>query len=442
MEGTNIEKERFQKKANGYSKALKLVPYARDFEIIPILNILNDFLNKSDLSKNSVRIVELMAGSGFLTNHLINAGFKNIDVFEVSPDMVNNISINNSKRNNINIHPISDITEIEEHLKQIKPNIIISLAGYHHLIDYNDDKSINIDKSIDYQKRVTDICINSVAIKHLVLIIDIFSDDILKAQPMPVYWKKKRYKFLLPSKLIPNKISTSIYNSENIEVYSSILFKNFINPASKNNSAIKWFRNVIDKYTIAGHKDIAINKKFIKELKKDYLVKYSSVYTPWIFKDRKQLNDYIKTFWFLEKSSEKDKLKEIFDLIDVMNLSRTIEEGTTFFNWELTYITVQKKDINLKSSFLNKSILYLIFLILFLLIGIFIKRYTHYYTFTTILDKIIWITYGVLLKEIIFPKIKALLPINRTMSGLQDPAISPVLNYIPGMPFLCNLRRF
>jgi len=32
--------------------------------------------------------------------------------------------------------------------------------------------------------------------------------------------------------------------------------------------------------------------------------------------------------------------------------------------------------------------------------------------------------------------------INRTMSGLQDPAISPVLNYIPGMPFLCNLRRF
>ena len=54
MERENIEIKRFIDKAEGYIKGLSLAPYARIFEIVAILNVINDFVSKSDIPKSKI----------------------------------------------------------------------------------------------------------------------------------------------------------------------------------------------------------------------------------------------------------------------------------------------------------------------------------------------------------------------------------------------------
>lgn len=404
MERENIEIKRFIDKAEGYIKGLSLAPYARIFEIVAILNVINDFVSKSDIPKSKIRIVELMAGSGYLTKFLSLNGFKHLHVFEISSNMASNIT---NQNHNYHFHPISDLSEIETPLKEINPHIVVSLAGYHHLIEYSSGENIDIAKSVDFQRKVTELSIKYTAKNHLVLIADIFDTELLKeVQIEPVYWNKKALKFI-PSNLISKKTISELKKTTDLKSYSETLKRNFSNPISPKNSTIKWFRDLVDNYSLPGHKDVALSKNFISTINSNYSVNYSTFYTPWLFKNKTQLNEFIHSFWFSELKPGKSE-SDINNYLEKNHLIKTMDDGTFTFNWELAIITVQKKDCIKVSNFFRKGIFYSIILIVLLILAILVKKYTKFFDFTFVLDKVIWINYGVILKDILYEKIKTL----------------------------------
>ncbi len=402
MERESIELKRFEKKANGYAKALSLAPNARIFEIIAILNVINDFVLKSDTKKSKIRIVELMAGSGYLTNFLIRNGFKNIDVFEISTNMSKNI-----KCDGVRFHPISTLLDIDDHLKKIKPHIVVSLAGYHHLMSYNANEEIDYDQSYEYQKRITELSLKYAANNHLIIIADIFEDELLnEVQNEPIYWDNKATK-LLPKDLIKNEFINNIKKSKDIRNYSNILKDYYSNTLSQENSTLAWFREVVEEYSVPGHKDVAISKSFIERLSAKYSLNYSTYITPWIFKDKKQLIDFVKSFWFTELKSNKT-FKDIENYIDNNHLIRSLDNGVYSFNWQLAIITVQKKDCIKVDNYFLKGIVYLSALVLILLVSIYLKEKTLFFKANDVFEKIIWMANAILFRDLIFEKIKTL----------------------------------
>ncbi len=51
------------------------------------ISILEGYIKSQELNKESLIIVDLMAGDGYLTKFLINSGFKNIHAIEACNEM-------------------------------------------------------------------------------------------------------------------------------------------------------------------------------------------------------------------------------------------------------------------------------------------------------------------------------------------------------------------
>ncbi len=79
---------------------------------------------------------------------------------------------------NVHLHPIPIISDIKNLLNEINPDIIVSLASFHHLIISDESGKVDQDKSIYFQKEIIDICIENSRNCKLFLIIDLFEFDL------------------------------------------------------------------------------------------------------------------------------------------------------------------------------------------------------------------------------------------------------------------------
>ena len=115
MKSTDLELLRFTKKASSYRKALSNAPNSRILEIAPIISIIEGYIKSNELEKQNLVIVDLMSGSGYLTNYLKKSGFKKIHAIEACNEM----SASSNYYNGVQLHPISNIKETNKILKEM-----------------------------------------------------------------------------------------------------------------------------------------------------------------------------------------------------------------------------------------------------------------------------------------------------------------------------------
>src|SRR5574341_627655 len=91
------EIEKFRKKAAKYREALDEHPHARLLELYPVLWYLEHHRISLGKQRKNLKIVDLMSGSGFLSENLANFGYSQLHAVEFCEEMFRNASAYNKK---------------------------------------------------------------------------------------------------------------------------------------------------------------------------------------------------------------------------------------------------------------------------------------------------------------------------------------------------------
>jgi len=399
-----LELKKFIEKAPGYKDALHYAPLARMVEIFTIIGTIDGFVKDKGLSKSEIVIAEIMAGNGYLSHFLMEAGYRCIHALEASNHMANDTYLNNKY---ITPYAIESIFSIGDILKNVRPDVVVSIAGFHHMIEYN-GASINIEQSIDKQKQVIDICMKYIKNNGILVIEDIRDkdmDDLIDQEPE--FWSAKSFKKIFNKNLLPANCQKGILKTSDVVEYSNVVSEHLMPPLHQNtNPTVNWFRNVIDKETSVGHKDQPISRKLIEQLNVNYKVNYAKLNTPWIFSNISEFQLFITTFWFVEHKNNTTKLNAIFKKANEVNGVRYLE-GTdrVSFGWNLALLTIQSKEQDPPSLFYPNIIALFSSLILISFVGIALKIYTTLHVSIQIVSNVLVFLAGVTAKEI-YDKLK------------------------------------
>ncbi len=396
-----LELTKFIEKAPGYKEALHFAPLARGIEIFAIIGILDGYVKSRGLSKSEVVIAEIMAGNGYLSQFLVKAGYKRIHSLEASNHMANDSYLNDRY---IQLHAIESIYSIGDILKSIKPNVVISIAGFHHMLEYN-NKGVNADKSIKKQKKVVDICMRNIEKNGMVVIADIRDDDLDDIiDEEPEYWSTRSFNKIYSGKdqLIPIDCRNRILKTKDISEYSKTVTDCLMPPLQiGKNPTTRWFHEVIDKETSVGHKDIPIGRKFIDSLKETYKVNFAKINSPWLFTNIIEFRSFITSFWFTELINNKKKMDGIFQMAESINGIRNLENTERLsFGWNLAILTIQSNEQEVPSLFYPNIVVLLSSIIVVSLAGIVIKANTTIYLLIKIISNVLIFLTGVTAKEI------------------------------------------
>ncbi|NPD48103.1 hypothetical protein [Lentimicrobium sp. S6] len=370
MEKANIEIERFKKKAMYYKKALNLCPDARILEVFNIISVLDGYVKDNELDKSSLCIVDLMSGDGYLTKYLHKAGFRNIHSFEACNEM----SFNSENYNNsgIKLYSIPEILEIEKIICNLKPQIVISLASFHHLIihDKQEPKKVNTIESLNLQEKVIDICMRNLDDNGLLLITDIYDnvesiEEYITSIP---FWNTFDSSKLLYNTLNETEIST-IKKSKNQSNFNSIIDEKFTKYSFRRNPSINWFRQIVDKQTSIGHSDFAINRSLIEYIKSNYIYRFSTFACPWVFDNKGHLKNFLlNKFGFSIDDNSIISDNEVLKEADAINGITDIQNNRVLFGWNLSMTILSKTETIYKKKTNKKRTVFILLLLLLILV--------------------------------------------------------------------------
>lgn len=402
MDNREVEMARFKAKAHGYRAAHEIAPMARILEVSAIVNVIEGFRKKHHIPKSELVIVDLMAGTGFLSKSLYRAGYRNLHAFEACNDMSQK-TFGRSDSDHYALHPFADIFGITPLLKQVRPHIIICLAGFHHLIEFCQDGSVNEKGSVDIQERVVKVCMDALADDGMLLLADIHEDGFgeFGSSRWP-YWEgrtslgKKLYK----ASHVPPSVREILVKSDSPQSYSATVESRLAN-GRKENPALVWFRSVIDTLSTAGHKDIPLTKALACRLEEKYKVSTTSFSCPWIFPSRASLDNFLLTFWFDDVPRDSTTIPKVLTEAETIN---GIYVNGTFasFGWNLGFIAIESKTpTGVTMTRGTRRRLFWLFLCLFLLCGttIALKTMTYSKAIYEVLDYFIMLLLGAVANE-------------------------------------------
>jgi hypothetical protein len=405
MENQEIELTRFRRKARGYRAALELAPQARILEVLAIACILEGFRRRKELSRSEFTVVDLMAGTGFLSEQLHQLGFRNVHAFEACNDMSQSPPGQHDAGKHFTLHPFASVEGIEPLLKSIRPHAVVALAGFHHLIQYESDrKTVNVDASTALQERVVKTCMEALGTDGMLLIVDIY-DDIVE-RPIPEswpYWCKANTVGSLPNgAVIPQAIKKSLLEANTFHDFSETIERHLCSIPSKSNPSLGWFRSVVDQLSSTGHKDVALNKQLLDDLSAMYRVTFGTTPCPWLFENSAILQKFVVTFWFDAFSHDSQKVQEIVDKAEKVN---GLHANTTFasFGWNLGYAILEARSSHVGTVFraARRRMTILLWILLTLsAINISFKLFTYWSSLYSFLDKIVPAILGILGNEV------------------------------------------
>lgn len=284
----NIELSKFEKKADYYLHALINWPNARNHEIDDLIKEIDDFVLINGLDKTEITIVDFMSGNGILSYNLLRNGFSKIYSIECSNKLTEDNYIYNYE--GINLLKCNKIEESFEFLNKIKPTIICSVAGFHHLLVHNDNKSILRPDSILYQKGIISELFNALSGNGVIFIEDLYESNIL------------------------DKVHLE-------------------------NWSLKWFRKIVDKYVSIGHDDCALCQELITSLDFIENIEFKELFCPWEFEIKTDLYKYVyyKFGFALDMSFDvfEDSYKSLLDYL-------IIKEANYLFPWNLGVLKLAK----------------------------------------------------------------------------------------------------
>ena len=333
----NAQLEKFRLKASHYKEAIELAPNSRCLEILPIVMVLEQYANKLGIHKSELLVVDIMAGNGYLTKKLYEAGFTNI----VAIEACNQMSFGSSIFEEIQLYPIPSIDVVPAILKSLNPHAVVSLASFHHLIVEEPDGVIEPMKSKKLQYDFICECYESVPNYLLMVIADLSEHDV-NGLPFKETIEAKNTNMKLLKKWLPDldlgkELSCINTLSDYVRVVEN---KTYSKKDSK--FAVEWFRNIVNNKTTIGHLDMAISQELIDRLSSKFRVTYNLFPCPWIFESLEQLKQYIyKKFAF---SLEPNQISPDEVLEIAKQQSAVFKQRDTFsFDWSLGLITIEKK---------------------------------------------------------------------------------------------------
>jgi hypothetical protein len=342
-----IEMARFKQKAHGYRTAHQVAPSARAIEASAIVNCIEGYRLKKHLTKSELVIVDLMAGTGFVSKSLRQAGFKNIHALEACNEMSQETGGQHGSKQDEDfiLHPFADIKAIGPLLRQIGPHVIVCLGGFHHLIEFEaDKKTVNAEASITLQEQVIKTCVESVSDDGMFLLVDVYEDGFEKMSTTHwPYWHSGRAaQLLLDPSAVPVSVKNDLLASDSFQKFATITESQLSGGVRKTNPALHWFRRGVDELSTAGHKDIPITARLIDRISKDYKVSVAYAITPWVFSNKATLDNFVLTFWFDDLTQDTAKVAEILKRAE--EVSGVHVNGTfASFGWNLSFIAIEAK---------------------------------------------------------------------------------------------------
>ncbi len=297
MEIRHVEVTRFARRAADYKKALQLAPEARALELAAVVNVVLGLCDKNKWRPSDVRVVDLMAGSGVLTRALLQSGFTHVIPIEACCEMRPDDSKDLGYMNG------NAFAELRLTLAQLKPDIIVSLAGFHHLLEYN-GTVVDRGASLASQLEMIEACVAGSNPGGYLVIVDISEvANPLSTTISPVdAWSGGG---LREVRLLAEEESKTLMKSRSLEDFSRQIESIFGHV--DRDCPVHWFRKVVDAKTKLGHKDFAISEALLRTLALYYSgsVRASSFCCPWLFESGSSATQFIlHKFGFLVDRDE------------------------------------------------------------------------------------------------------------------------------------------
>lgn len=334
------ELDRFKEKAISYRQALANQPTARLLELYPILWYLEKHRKALGRRKSKLRIVDLMSGSGFLSENLYKLGYTDLHAVEFCEEMYKDSSAYNNK---VRLHFPSSFDHLDGVLDQVKPDVIISLASFHHLLIYDANDQVDKLASQHMQSDVVDICMRALPDQGILLIADLIDTGVTET-PLELF---KTPVAPVADELIKlgldKELGKLLSTGNSLHGISSLLHREL--GTRSGNQSLNWFRGVVDKTTAIGHKDIAISSEFLERVAsyRPVITKYAC---PWVFKDRAGLDDFVyRKFAFgIARTGLQPKTSQDVAALSEQHLGIRSNHGVHALGWNLGIVLLGKRD--------------------------------------------------------------------------------------------------
>ncbi len=337
MEARHVEIERFSRKAEGYKTAIEAVPEARALECSVIGAILLGHCRKNGLNPVRVKVLDAMAGSGYLARHLHKIGFREIHAAEACAEMLP--SPTTRVEDGITLHKVDGTDGLSSLINKLQPSIVVSLAGFHHLIVY-DGRNVDRFQSVLWQYQLIHKWVCCLPRNAIVLIVDIAETGAaseLNLQPIET-WDASVFSKLIS---LPKVLLEATKNTNNISEYNRVLKQLF--PEAKENPSVSWFREVVNKETKIGHDDIALSHELLILLSLHHSIHWTTFYCPWLFSSMENLKFYlVHKFGFnigykIDKQREKLLANSASNIVGI----KKMDSGNIAMGWNLSALIIE-----------------------------------------------------------------------------------------------------
>lgn len=330
----HVEISRFERKSDGYREAVKKYPSARCLELSITVSIIYALCNSNGWDKSDVRIADVMAGNGYLSSHLSDIGFSNVTAIEACDDMMPPAGVDR----NFTTRNIETIDNIGHILSQIEPNIVVSLAGFHHLIRKKGNR-VDRTSSIIWQYKTIELVMSNIPDDGKLVITDLSEPGAFsEVDNIPGgLWSKKGFE----ESMRELGVSPSIISERNKLQDLSKHVSEKCNSLSEKPS-LDWFRRCVDRESDVGHDDVALSKHLIDLISMSPYNLYADYsFVPWLFDSISELEFYVvNKFGFnIEKTpTKKDKENIIERCKQLAGISQI--DGKKAFGWKLGFVCI------------------------------------------------------------------------------------------------------
>ena len=336
------ELQRFVAKAEAYRLALKSSPAARNFELVPILAALESIRKKLALSRAELRVIDLMSGDGFLSRALFKFGYKNLHAIE----SCNEMSFGSPAYNEVPLISPPNVQEALRAIGPLNPHVVVSLASFHHLIEYNVSGEVNLKKSAEIQKNVIEGVINNAPNLAAFVCCDLFQDEIESQNEDSIEVTRGAFSFALNYQSGPLLGLMQPRRSETLADWSKRVSEKSLGNA-ESNPALHWFRNAVDGHTSIGHKDAALSVELVSFLRQipNCDICLGRFSCPWVFTSKDELVSFVhRKFGYSLDFELKSNRAELDRLLD-RHAHITERDGRVYFDWALSALVVERNNL-------------------------------------------------------------------------------------------------
>lgn len=389
METRHLEIERFSRKASEYKLALRVAPEAREIELRAVAAMVLGICETRGWSTEKVRIVDLMAGSGALSGMLERLGCKSISAVEACLEM------QGPDTGGVEFLGADAFANLRAELDLLRPQIIVSLAGFHHLIERRGTR-IDRTKSLLSQVRIADACLESLVQGGVLLIVDLVQDDGYVQLKLPTIgrWSGSAFEGV---PLFSRELASSLSECRALSSYEHALDAWF--PNRSRSCSLRWFREYVDRWTVIGHDDVAISADILEmlQLKWPGRIRFQRFTCPWIFESWAHAREFVlhKFGFYVDQSPAQVDEEKVFQAAKKCLSSVDAAEGEhpCALGWDLGAIMISSTDVS-GEQLGRVAVLCLLLLLGVLAVGMSSAKHFGWTGLEAIMGGILWIDVG------------------------------------------------